>query len=272
MPASILMVDDGWMQYYGRWRFRLDTFPDAAGMLKELRDLGFDVMLWIAPFVSPDSPEFRELDEKKHLVREADGSVAIRHWWNGYSAVLDLSNPGACKWLDDQLKPLMNLGVTGFKFDAGDVHYYRDNDITYENVSAHDQCKLWAMLGTKYRFNEYRACYQCAGQPLVQRLADKPHRWDAIPSLVSNSLVNGLLGNAYVCPDMIGGGSFVDFLPGAPNLKPEIIVRYAQAAALMSMMQYSAAPWRVLPAEHAELCRAAGRLHLILRKNHRLGL
>ena len=61
---------------------------------------------------------------------------------------------------------------------------------------------------------------------------------------------------------MIGGGSFRDFLPGAPSLKPELFARYAQVAALMPMMQYSAAPWRVLDEAHAELCRAAGRLHL----------
>ena len=30
----------------------------------------------------------------------------------------------------------------------------------------------------------------------------------------------------------------------------------------MPMMQYSAAPWRVLDEEHAEYCRAAGRIHL----------
>jgi len=30
----------------------------------------------------------------------------------------------------------------------------------------------------------------------------------------------------------------------------------------MPMMQYSAAPWRVLDADHAALCRAAGDLHL----------
>lgn len=70
------------------------------------------------------------------------------------------------------------------------------------------------------------------------------------------------MGYPYVCPDMIGGGSFTDFLPGAPSLKPELFARYAQVASLMPMMQYSAAPWRVLDEEHAEYCRAAGRLHV----------
>lgn len=262
MPAGILMIDDGWMCYYGGWRFNPATFPDPKGMLDELHKLGFEVMLWIVPFVSPDSPEFRELEAKGLLVKDANGKTAIRWWWNGYSATLDLSNPKTIEWLDGVLQGLMDMGVDGFKFDAGDVQQYRDDDITYGSVSAHEHCTLWAKLGQRYVYNEYRATYKCAGLPLVERLCDKSHTWQSVARLVPDALQQGILGYAYGCPDMIGGGSFTDFLPGAPSLKPELFSRYAQVAALMPMMQYSAAPWRVLDEEHAEVCRAAGRIHV----------
>lgn len=262
LPAGILMIDDGWMRYYGSREFNLARFPDARAMMQELHDLGFEVMLWICPFISPDSAEFRELAAKDMLVKNHDGSVAIRNWWNGYSAVLDMSNPATAAWLDDLLESLMEMGADGFKFDAGDVYYYRDDDITWGNVSAHDQCELWAKLGLKYKYNEYRATYKCAGLPLVERLCDKSHSWGAVAKLIPDALTQGILGYPYGCPDMIGGGSFTDFLPGAPSLKPELFARYAQVAALMPMMQYSAAPWRVLDEYHAEICRAAGRIHL----------
>ena len=262
LPAGILMIDDGWMRYYGSREFNLARFPDARAMMQELHNLGFEVMLWICPFISPDSAEFRELAAKDMLVKNHDGSVAIRNWWNGYSAVLDMSNPAAAAWLDDLLGSLVEMGADGFKFDAGDVYYYRDDDITWGNVSAHDQCELWARLGLKYRYNEYRATYKCAGLPLVERLCDKSHSWGAVAKLIPDALTQGILGYPYGCPDMIGGGSFTDFLPGAPSLKPELFARYAQVAALMPMMQYSAAPWRVLDEYHAEICRAAGRIHL----------
>ena len=262
MPPGILMIDDGWMEYYGRWQFNAYTFPDPKAMLDELHSLGFEVMLWVCPFVSPDSPEFRFLSDKGYLVCNADRTVAIRNWWNGYSAVLDLSNPHCAAWFDTVLSSLMEMGVDGFKFDAGDVQFYKDDDKTYGGVSAHDQCQLWTKLGLKYRYNEYRATYKCAGLPLVQRLGDKPHQWSSVAQLIPDALTQGIMGYAYICPDMIGGGSFTDFLPGAPSLKPELFARYAQVAALMPMMQYSAAPWRVLDEEHAEYCRAAGRIHL----------
>lgn len=262
MPPGILMIDDGWMDYYGKWQFNAHTFPDPKAMLDELHGLGFEVMVWVCPFVSPDSPEFRYLADTGCFVCNADGSVAIRNWWNGYSAILDLSNPDCRAWLDEVLGKLMEMGVDGFKFDAGDVQYYKDDDKTFGGVSAHDQCRLWAKLGLKYRYNEYRATYNCAGLPLVERLGDKTHRWSSVARLIPDALTQGIMGYAYVCPDMIGGGMFTDFLPGAPSLKPELFARYAQVAALMPMMQYSAAPWRVLDEEHAELCREAGRIHL----------
>ncbi|MBQ3816368.1 MAG: glycoside hydrolase [Clostridia bacterium] len=263
LPAGILMIDDGWMCSYGSRLFRPDRFPDPAAMLSELHAMGFEVMLWVCPFISPDSPEFRALSAKDCLVKNRDGSAAIRNWWNGYSAILDLSHPAAAAWLDETLGALLAMGCDGFKFDAGDVRYYRDDDRTYGNVPAHEQCRLWAKLGLKYPYNEYRASWNCASLPLVERLCDKAHRWESVPRLLTDALVDGLLGYPFCCPDMIGGGSFTDFLPGAPSLKPELFARYAEAAALMPMMQYSAAPWRVLDRFHAEICRDMGRLHTV---------
>ena len=261
LPAGILMIDDGWMSYYGSRLFRSDRFSDPAAMFGELHRMGFLAMLWVCPFISPDSPEFRELSASDLLVKNADGSVAVRNWWNGFSAILDLSNPAAAEWFDGYLGDLMRLGADGFKFDAGDVRYYRDDDLTFGRVTAHEQCRLWCELGLKYPYNEFRVSWNVGGLPLVERLCDKAHRWESVPRLIPDALADGILGYPYCCPDMIGGGSFTDFLPGAPSLKPELFARYAEVAALMPMMQYSAAPWRVLDAEHAEICRAMGRLH-----------
>ncbi len=263
LPAGIMMIDDGWMRFYGSREFNIDTIPDAKAMVRELHDMGFSVMLWICPFISPDSTVFRYADQKDYLVRNADGSPAIREWWNGYSAVVDMSNPAAKEWFCDFLDYFMKeYDVDGFKFDAGDVTFYRDDDLTYGKVTAHEQCELWAKLGLRYRMNEYRACYKCGGLPLVQRLCDKSHNWKALKKVVADILAQGILGFTYGCPDMIGGGSFADFLPGAPSLKQDLFVRYAQCAALMPMMQYSAAPWRVLSPENAALCIEAGKTHM----------
>ncbi len=87
------------------------------------------------------------------------------------------------------------------------------------------------------------------GQPLAERLRDKGHGFDELQLLIPNMLTAGLMGYYFSCPDMIGGGEFTSFLDDAV-LDQESIVRSAQCHALMPMMQFSVAPWRVLDDRH----------------------
>ena len=70
------------------------------------------------------------------------------------------------------------------------------------------------------------------------------------------------MGYAFTCPDMIGGGEYVNFMANSDKLDQELFVRYAQCSALFPMMQFSAAPWRVLDQEHFHYCQEAARLHV----------
>src|SRR5690606_21059704 len=88
MPAGVFMIDDNWQEDYGVWRFHTERFQNPKAMVQKLHDLGFKVMLWTCPFVSPDSATYRELRARDLLVKNSDGSPAIREWWNGYSAIL----------------------------------------------------------------------------------------------------------------------------------------------------------------------------------------
>ena len=55
-PTGVFMVDDNWQKYYGNFDFKPDRFPDAKGMIDRLHKQGFKIMVWVCPFVSPDSP------------------------------------------------------------------------------------------------------------------------------------------------------------------------------------------------------------------------
>jgi alpha-glucosidase (family GH31 glycosyl hydrolase) len=257
-PPGVLMIDDSWAPDYGDWRFDSTRFPDARGMLDELHTLGFSVMLWIVPFFSPDGAVFRRLRALGLLLRGADGEVAVRRWWNGYSAVLDLTDPGAIGWFRERLDALQDLGVDGFKFDAGDLRDFRDGDLSFDASGPVGQTESWAQLGVSYPFNEFRASWKMGGQPLAQRLHDKPATWGArgIGSLIPEGIAEGLIGHAFICADMVGGGDLNSFAPGA-SVDQEQFVRYAQCAALFPMMQFSISPARVLDPEHLDAVRAA---------------
>jgi alpha-glucosidase (family GH31 glycosyl hydrolase) len=273
-PAGVLMIDDNWAPYYGRFEFRKDRFPDAKRMMDELHALGFKVMVWVSPFIRPDSEEFRELFNAKSVLLDNKGDTsltwstaseaALIHWWNGYSAELDFTNPDAVKWFTAQLQKMhTDDGVDGFKFDAGDMEFYPETAISFKKVTANSQCELWGQFGLLYPLNEYRAMWKHGGQPLAERLRDKQHSWKDLQTLVPDLIASGLLGYAFTCPDMIGGGEFSSFI-GKTKLDQDLVVRSAQCHALMPMMQFSVAPWRILDNVHFKAVKKAVALRQLL--------
>lgn len=260
-PPGVLMIDDNWQEDYGKWNFHQGRFSNPKLMMDSLHNMGFKVMLWVCPFVSPDCDVYRELDKKGFLMKNANSQSAMVHWWNGVSAELDLTNPGAVNWLNKQFDHLVNVySVDGFKLDAGDPLYYKGLK-SHKNISPDEHTELWGKIGLRYPLNEYRAMYKMGGQPLVERLRDKEHKWSDLTTLIPNMLLQGINGYVFGCPDMIGGGAFTSFLPGAV-IDQELIVRSAQVHALMPMMQFSVAPWRILDKENHEAVKKAVALRM----------
>ncbi|MDO5017236.1 MAG: glycoside hydrolase family 31 protein [Porphyromonas sp.] len=264
---GVFMIDDNWQKYYGNFDFKPERFPTPKEMSDRLHRQGFKVMLWVCPYVSPDSPEFRALQQKGYLVR-AKGSTApaIIRWWNGYSACIDLTHPDAVSWLVGELEACQErYGIDGFKFDGADVSYMQEGAYDFYDPEAliSDYTRKWAELGLHFPYNEYRATWKMGGQPLVQRLGDKDYSWAAVSALIPEMVAAGLLGHPYTCPDMVGGGQFAAFLNiDSAHFDQELIVRSAQIHALMPMMQFSVAPWRILDEVHLDACRKATELHL----------
>jgi len=254
LPAGILMIDDTWMEDYGKWEFHPGRFPDPKAMCRRLHSMGFKIMLWITPFMSMDQYAlWSQINGLGGFLHTGEGGVYPVLWWNGMSAELDLTNPAAVEWLDGRLRYLRDeYGVDGFKFDAGDFNLFPADAVTAEPSSPWEQSALFMQFADKYPYNEFRASWKGGGKPIVQRLHDKAHSWEALGALVPEMMAANLLGYWYSCPDMIGGGSFASFLPDSPAPDQDLVVRSAQTHALMPMMQFSVAPWRILDKEHLD--------------------
>ena len=266
-PVGVIMIDDTWQEDYGLWNFHPGRFPNPGQMMDELHEMGFKVMLWICPFVSADQYlVYNELREKKALLLEKQSAEdtwetatepAIIRWWNGASAVLDFTNPEAVNWFDEQLQTLVeDYKVDGFKFDAGDFIFYPSAAISMSSVTPNEHSRLFNEFGLKYPLNEFRASWKMAGEPLAQRLWDKAHDWEDVKKLIPQMVLTNLMGYTFSCPDMIGGGSFTTFL-NEDDIDQELIVRSAQIHALMPMMQFSVAPWRILSSDNLAAVKKA---------------
>ncbi|HZT43952.1 MAG TPA: glycoside hydrolase family 31 protein [Chthonomonadaceae bacterium] len=257
MPPGVLTIDDNWCEDYGVWNFHPGRFPDPDAMVRQLHAWGFKVMLWFCPFVSPDSPTFRDLAARRCLIRGEDHAPLIRKWWNGYSALLDLTHPRTLEWVNACLDQLVReFGIDGFKFDGGDPEYYAAEDGIHAPARPEEYCEAWGRIGLRYSLSEYRACWKLAGQHLIQRLRDKHPAWgrDGLADLIPNGLAQGLAGYAFICPDMIGGGEIASLSKADFALDQELFVRTTQCATLFPIMQFSMAPWRLLDTEHLDGC------------------
>ncbi|MCH3916172.1 MAG: glycoside hydrolase family 31 protein [Spirochaetia bacterium] len=260
---GIFIIDDGWMSFYGSFEFDLSRFPDPGKLIRNLHEMGFVVLVWASPFVSTDSVAFRNLEDGAVLLKDKDGEIAIRRWWNGCSALVDLTGTEGQDWMSARLTHLHDdFGIDGFKFDGGDQCYYHDDD--QPGIPAVLQSKAYGEFCTRYPYNEVHSCYDTGGRELVQSMCDVRHSWSergGIASLVPYALAAGLMGYWYFCPGMVAGGQYLDFTPEGDCVDEELFIRFAQCAALMPMIQFSAAPWRLLSAEGRKLCLDAAMLH-----------
>lgn len=280
LRPGIFIIDEGWQVAYGDWSFDFHKFPDPKAMVDELHSLGFIVMLWCVPYVTPcgvkwvkDVKEYLNPEGyMKHFIRNDDGEPSILDWWNGLSALLDFENPDDCEFLDSQLRKLMaDYGIDGFKFDGGTLSDFTGDYIVNGKIKDIDSPKYspmkkniaWNKFGTRYPFHEYKDSFGFGGKPTVQRLRDRGHTWvnDGINTFLPNSIAQGLLGYPFVCPDMIGGGEWT--YSDDPNFKidEELFIRMAQASVFFPMMQFSWAPWRVLSPKSFALVKRAADMH-----------
>ncbi len=273
---GVLMIDEGWFKSYGNWDFDRERFPAPKAMMKELKEMGFRVILWVCPYYSADGVFWKEqwLDYSHRgdtiwiVNAENPAFPAVMQWWDGFSHVIDLSNPKGYQWFKTQLDFLVEeYGVEGFKFDGGDaVHYSESRFLSAtrsykKDITPNEHSELFVKLGLEYPFNEYRASWKMGGQAIAMRLRDKEHHWEDLAKLVPGSINQGLMGYPFTCPDLIGGGEYLSFI-NLETIDQELIVRAAQCHALMPMMQFSVAPWRVLSRENLEICVDMARLHV----------
>ncbi len=138
-----------------------------------------------------------------------------------------------------------------FKLDGADFGAYdlRDRCAFDPKATSGSLNNGYCAYALKHRFCEIRNTWRMQQIPVVVRLHDKKHEWSALDRIVADMIGAGLLGQPFICPDMVGGGDWVAFIPGSP-FEQELFIRSAQIHALCPMMQISASPWRVLDAEH----------------------
>ncbi|KAK1334372.1 hypothetical protein QTO34_005376 [Cnephaeus nilssonii] len=250
--SSHLEIDDMYTPAYGDFHFDEAKFPNASDMFRRLRDAGFQVTLWVHPFVNYNSSSFGEGVERELFVREPTGRLpALVRWWNGIGAVLDFTRPEARDWFQGHLRRLRShYEVASFKFDAGEVSYLPRDFSTYRSLP---DPNIWSRRYTEmalpfFSLAEVRVGYQSQNISCFFRLVDRDSVWGydlGLRSLIPAVLTVSMLGYPFILPDMVGGNVVPERTAGGGKVPDrELYVRWLEVAAFMPAMQFSVPPWQ----------------------------
>lgn len=118
----VFHFDCFWMKEFHWCDFLWDTrvFPDPKGMLTRIKEKGLNICVWINPYIGQESVLFAEGKEKGYFIKRPNGDVWQWDMWQPGMALVDFTNPDACRWYQDKLEVLLDMGVDCFKTDFGE--------------------------------------------------------------------------------------------------------------------------------------------------------
>ena len=123
IPLDMIVCDFFHWPRQGEWKFDKTYWPDPEAMVKELNEMGTELMVSIWPTVDRESENFDEMMEKGFLIRTERG---FRTGLNFQGATIhyDATNPGARKYLWDKVKKnYYGLGIKTFWLDEAEPEY-----------------------------------------------------------------------------------------------------------------------------------------------------
>lgn len=122
IPLEVFHFDCFWMKEFNWCDFTWDKrmFPDPKAMLARLKEKKIEICVWINPYIAQQSSLFDEGVKNGYFIKKTDGGVFQCDMWQPGMAIVDFTNPEACKWYKAKLRTLCEMGVDAFKTDFGE--------------------------------------------------------------------------------------------------------------------------------------------------------
>jgi alpha-glucosidase (family GH31 glycosyl hydrolase) len=149
-PLDFIGLEPGWQSKSYPCTFEWDSkrFPAPAAFVKEMLNKHVRINLWTNPYVSPESPIYKN-------IRPYTASHTV---WAGL--VPDLSIDTARRIFFGQLqKSQVDIGVSGYKFDevdGGDGYLWPDVAIFPSGHSAEQMRQTYGLLTMRYSLDMFR--------------------------------------------------------------------------------------------------------------------
>lgn len=123
LPISVIVIDYFHWPHQGDWCFDPEYWPDPAAMVRELKEMGIELMVSVWPTVQEESVNYREMRELGLLTRSEHGN-RMNHL--GRTCFADMTNPETRRYIWNKLRDnYYRYGIRVFWLDEAEPEYTR---------------------------------------------------------------------------------------------------------------------------------------------------
>ncbi len=140
VPCDVIHLDIDYMDGYRCFTWDRERFPDPAGLIHDLHELGFKVVVILDPGIKADPSYFacqRGL-EREVFCKLPDGTPVKGPAWAGDSYFPDFSAAWTRSWWTDMLRRMTKLGIDGVWNDMNEPAVFGPAGTTLPDVVQHD--------------------------------------------------------------------------------------------------------------------------------------
>ena len=124
LPIDVIVCDFFHWPRLGDYCFDPEFFPDPAAMVRELKEMGIELLVSIWPLVSQQCKDYPNMLQKGLMVRAEYGEQIGSQFEGEDGIFLDMTNPRARKYLWEKVrKNYYEHGVRTFWLDVAEPEY-----------------------------------------------------------------------------------------------------------------------------------------------------
>ncbi len=280
IPVGAVNIDSPWETEFNTFQFNSESYPDAQGMIDGLHDKGIKVMAWITPLTnlhSKDDPNIGKASNYDYALENGyfinDGQTF--EWWKGWGSFIDYTNPDALEWWHNQMDQVLDLGIDGWKTDAGNrvfpestngyngritqkeysYLYYKD----FYEYSLKSRGQHAIIFAKPYDENPADSTFVPKAYTPAAFVGDQTHFWGDSGLLNALNNVFETAKNGFVAI-----GSDIGGFMGEMNVTKSLLIRWAQFGAFCPIMENGGGgehrPW-MFDQETVDIYRYYAKLH-----------
>jgi len=159
LPISVIVIDFFHWTKQGEWKFDPEYWPDPEAMVRELKEMGIELMVSIWPTVDKTSENFAEMSKKGYLVRADRGNSIVMDWM-GNTMFFDATNPKAREYVWEIVrKNYYEKGIKIFWLDEAEPEYseYEFDNYRYYAGTALQVSNIYPVMYAKTFFDGMKA-------------------------------------------------------------------------------------------------------------------